>query len=104
MEFEDGERRNIHDDLDELLDEEQKVSVKGSSTKKKVVFTEQTGSGQKGFGMKLDMDKLNAKEQSLNGEGEGEGDGTTAKKKKKKNRKKKNKNGTDEVINGNDPI
>jgi len=39
MEFDDAERRNIHDDLDELLDE-QVLENKDFSSKKKVAFTE----------------------------------------------------------------
>lgn len=84
MEFDDSERRNIHDDLDELLDD---TVSKESPTKKKVAFSMQKTSNIDSI--KLDMDKLKA---AQDGEEQSEnGDGTTAKKKKKRNRKKKNK-------------
>ena len=57
MEFDDSERRNIHDDLDELLDDQ---ATKESPTKKKVAFSTQKGSGSKMEGMKLNMEKLRA--------------------------------------------
>ena len=69
MEFEDDfERKNIHDDLDDLLDSD----LQDSPTKKKVAFQ---GSAQK---LNLNLDKLHENDE-----------GTTNKKKKKKNKKKK---------------
>lgn len=88
MEFNDEDPRNIHDDLDQLLEGSSDGDEAGghtakkgmTSSKKKVAFKE-GGSG--GKHMNLDLGKV---QQTNEDEKE-----TTTKKKKRKNKKKKNK-------------
>ena len=74
-------RKNIHDDLYELIDNEQL----NSPTKKKVAFTETDK-----IKMSINMNKLQEFQEDEEGKEEVD-ESTTAKKKRKRNRKKKNK-------------
>ena len=118
----DFQRRNIHDDLEQLLEDNSSDDVPfvkatkmeaaqqddqdlDSPGKKRVLFTDSAKKQNASGMMNLDMTKLRKQQESLENdqddndgdEGQGEpGESTTAKKKRKRNRKKnKNKQGAD---------
>ena len=88
MEFNDEERKNIYDDLDELIQNDlMQDQLLDSPTKKKVAFDHNSGDKIK---MNLDLGKLKDVIEPSN-----EAETTTAKKKRKKNKKKNKKGNAD---------
>lgn len=110
MDEEDYQRRNIYDDLNELLDADDKeLAASQSPTKKNVKFGDLTGSAGKpntqskgNTNLNIDIDKVKEQQQARESSAQNAGDGgnpdtSTAKKKKKRNKRKKNKqNATNE--------